>query len=266
MPQNQPQNPYADLFSVAGKTAVITGGSSGLGLAMAEAYLRSGARVYITGRKPEPLAAARQELAAYGEVHAVQGDVATPEGVEALRAALAGEDKLHVLINNAGITWGSSVEKFPAEAWDSVMGVNVKAPFVLVQTFLAKLQAAATAADPARVINIGSVYGVTSQVLRAWSYAASKAAIHQLTKVLAAELAPRGIVVNAIAPGFFPSKMTHFMISNEERMAEMRKSIPLGREGSKDDIGALALYLGSRASSYMTGNVIPLDGGVLAKT
>jgi NAD(P)-dependent dehydrogenase (short-subunit alcohol dehydrogenase family) len=110
------------------------------------------------------------------------------------------------------------------------------------------------------------VYGVTSQVLRAWSYAASKAAVHQMTKVLAAELAPRGIVVNAIAPGFFPSKMTHFMTSNEERMAELRKTIPLGREGSKDDIGALALYLGSRASSYMTGNVIPLDGGVLART
>ncbi len=179
---------------------------------------------------------------------------------------LADESKLHVLINNAGITWGSSIEKFPAAAWDSVLGVNVKAPFVLVQTFLAQLQAAATAADPARVINIGSVYGVTSQVLRGWSYAASKAAIHQLTKVLAAELAPRGILVNAIAPGFFPSKMTHFMTSNAERMAELRQTIPLGREGSKDDIGALALYLGSRASSYMTGNIIPLDGGVLART
>ncbi len=260
------QNPYADLFSVAGKTAVITGGSSGLGLAMAEAYLRSGARVYITGRKPEPLAAARQELAAHGDVRAVQGDVATPEGVEALRVALADEARLHVLINNAGITWGTAIEKFPAAAWDSVMGVNVKAPFVLVQAFLAQLQAAATEADPARVINIGSVYGVTSQVLRGWSYAASKAAIHHLTKVLAAELAPRGIVVNAIAPGFFPSKMTHFMTSNEERMAELRKTIPLGREGTKDDIGALALYLGSRASAYMTGNVIPLDGGVLART
>jgi NAD(P)-dependent dehydrogenase (short-subunit alcohol dehydrogenase family) len=266
MTSDLPQNPYADLFSVAGKTAVITGGSSGLGLAMAEAYLRCGARVYITGRKPEPLAAARQELASHGEVRAVQGDVATAEGVEALRAALEGVDKLHVLINNAGITWGASLEKFPASAWDSVMGVNVKAPFVLTQALLDKLQAAATPGDPARVINIGSVYGVTSQVQRAWSYGVSKAAVHQLTKVLAAELAPRNILVNAIAPGFFPSKMTHFMTSNEERLAEMRKMIPLGREGSKDDIGALALYLGSRASSYMTGNVIPLDGGVLAQT
>ena len=266
MPPHTLPNPYAELFSVAGKTAVITGGSSGLGLAMAEAYLRCGARVYITGRKLEPLEAARSDLATLGDVRAVAGDVGTPEGIEALRAALEGEDKLHVLINNAGITWGASLEKFPADAWDSVLGVNVKAPFMLTQAFLGKLQAAATPADPARVINIGSVYGVTSQVLRAWSYAASKAAIHQLTKVLAAELAARNILVNAIAPGFFPSKMTHFMTSSEERMAELRKMIPLGREGSKDDIGALALFLGSRASSYMTGNVIPLDGGILAQT
>lgn len=266
MPPQTLPNPYAELFSVAGKTAVITGGSSGLGLAMAEAYLRCGARVYVTGRKLESLEAARSDLAAHGDVRAVPGDVGTPEGIEALRVALDGEDKLHVLINNAGITWGASIEKFPADAWDSVLGVNVKAPFMLTQAFLGKLQAAATPADPARVINIGSVYGVTSQVLRAWSYAASKAAIHQLTKVLAAELATRNILVNAIAPGFFPSKMTHFMTSSEERMTEMRKMIPLGREGSKDDIGALALFLGSRASSYMTGNVIPLDGGVLART
>jgi NAD(P)-dependent dehydrogenase (short-subunit alcohol dehydrogenase family) len=259
------ENPYASLFSVAGKTAVITGGSSGLGLAMAEAYLRSGARVYITGRKAEPLAAAREALAGFGEVLAVQGDVATPAGVDALREALAGEERLHVLINNAGITWGASVEKFPAEAWDSVMAVNVKAPFVLVQALLGKLEAAATESDPARVINIGSIYGVTSQVLRAWSYAASKAAIHQLTRVLAAELAPRRILVNAIAPGFFPSKMTHFIASDPARMSEMSKVIPLGRAGNKDDIGGLALYLGSRASAYMTGNTIPLDGGVLAR-
>jgi NAD(P)-dependent dehydrogenase (short-subunit alcohol dehydrogenase family) len=256
---------FLDLFSVAGKTVLVSGGSSGLGYAMAQAYLESGGRVYITGRKPEPLEAARAALAAHGHVRAIQGDVATPEGLEAIRSALAGEDRLHVLVNNAGITWGASLEKFPAEAWDSVMGVNVKAPFLLVQALVGKLQAAATEDDPARVINVGSIYGVTSQVLRAWSYAASKAAVHQLTKVLAAELAARRILVNAIAPGFFPSKMTHFIASDEGRMDEMRKLIPLGRAGTPDDIGALAIYLGSRASSYMTGNVIPLDGGVLAK-
>jgi NAD(P)-dependent dehydrogenase (short-subunit alcohol dehydrogenase family) len=256
---------FLELFSVAGKTVLVTGGSSGLGYAMAQAYLESGARVYITGRKPAPLDVARAALAAHGDVRAIQGDVATPEGLEAIRSALAGEDRLHVLVNNAGITWGASLEKFPAEAWDSVMGVNVKAPFLLVQALVGKLQAAATEDDPARVINVGSIYGVTSQVLRAWSYAASKAAIHQLTKVLAAELAARRILVNAIAPGFFPSKMTHFIASDEGRMDEMRKLIPLGRAGTPDDIGALAIYLGSRASSYMTGNVIPLDGGVLAK-
>jgi NAD(P)-dependent dehydrogenase (short-subunit alcohol dehydrogenase family) len=260
-----PQNRFLDLYSVAGKTALVTGGSSGLGLAMAQAYLECGARVYITGRKAEQLEAARAGLAAHGDVRAVRGDVATPAGIEAIREALAGEDRLHVLVNNAGITWGASIEKFPADAWDTVMGVNVKAPFVLVQALLDKLQAAATDQDPAHVINVGSVYGVTSQVLRAWSYAASKAAIHQLTKVLAAELASRRILVNAIAPGFFPSKMTHFIVSNEERLDEMRKIIPLGRIGSPEDIGALAIYLGSRASAYMTGNVIPLDGGVLAR-
>jgi NAD(P)-dependent dehydrogenase (short-subunit alcohol dehydrogenase family) len=221
--------------------------------------------VYITGRKADALEAARAELAQSGDVRAIQGDVATPEGIEAIRNALADEEALHVLVNNAGITWGSSLEKFPAEAWDSVMGVNVKAPFVLVQALLGKLQAAATDMDPAHVINVGSVYGFTSQVLRGWSYAASKAAIHHLTKVLAAELASRRILVNAIAPGFFPSKMTHFIASDEQRMDDIRKIIPLGRAGTPEDIGALALYLGSRASSYMTGNVIPLDGGVLAK-
>jgi NAD(P)-dependent dehydrogenase (short-subunit alcohol dehydrogenase family) len=258
-------NRYLDLYSVAGKTVLVTGGSSGLGHAMAQAYLECGARVYITGRKPDALEAARAGLSAHGDVRAIQGDVATAEGVEAIRAALSREERLHVLVNNAGITWGASIEKFPVDAWDSVMDVNVRAPFVLVQALLGKLQAAATRDDPARVINIGSVYGVTSQVLRAWSYAASKAAIHQLTKVLAAELASRRILVNAIAPGFFPSKMTHFIVSDEQRLDDMLKIVPLGRAGKPEDIGALAIYLGSRASSYMTGNVIPLDGGVLAR-
>ncbi|HVN43188.1 MAG TPA: SDR family oxidoreductase [Steroidobacteraceae bacterium] len=259
-------NPYAQLFSVAGKTALVTGGSSGIGLAIAEAYLRSGARVYITGRKAEALEAARARLAEFGEVRAVQGDVARAEGLAAIRTALAEEPGLHILVNNAGITWGGPLESFPAEAWDTVMATNVKAPFLLVQALLPKLQAAAGPDDPAHVINIGSVYGELSQVLTAWSYGASKAAIHHLTKILAAELVGRGILVNAIAPGFFPSKMTHFIVRDEQRRGEMLEQIPLGRSGTPEDIGALAIYLGSRASAYMTGNVIPLDGGLLAKT
>jgi NAD(P)-dependent dehydrogenase (short-subunit alcohol dehydrogenase family) len=252
------------LFSVAGKVTLITGGSSGLGLMMAEAYLRAGARVYITGRKQDQLAAARAELSAHGDVHAIQGDVARPEGIEAIIDALRNEARLDVLINNAGTTWGAPLEKFPAAAWDSVMAVNVKAPFMLVQALLPRLQAAASDAEPARVINIGSIYGVSTHVLTAWSYAASKSAIHQLTAVLAAELAPHRILVNAIAPGFFPSKMTRFVLNDEQRRDEMLQLIPLGRAGGLEDIGGLALYLGSRASAYMTGNIIPLDGGVLA--
>lgn len=259
------RNPYPELFSVAGKTALVTGGSSGIGAGIAEAYLRAGARVYITGRKAEALEAARVALEAAGDVRAIQGDVATPEGIEAIRVALGGEPKLHVLVNNAGITWGGALEQFPADAWDSVMNVNVKAPFVLVQALLDKLQAAAGPDEPAHVINIGSVNGCSSQVMGAWSYGASKAAIHHLTKMLAAELAGRGIAVNAIAPGFFPSKMTRHIARDEQRMEQLRRTIPLGRTGTPEDVGALAIYLGSRASAYMTGNVIPLDGGLLAR-
>jgi NAD(P)-dependent dehydrogenase (short-subunit alcohol dehydrogenase family) len=259
-------NPYPEMFSVAGRTALVTGGSSGIGLAIAEAYLRAGARVYITGRKAEALEAARGSLEAAGDVRTIQGDVATPAGIEAIRGALASEPKLHVLVNNAGITWGGTVEQFPADAWDSVMNVNVKATFVLLQVLLDKLQAAARPDDPAHVINIGSVNGYSSQVMGAWSYGASKAAVHHLTKMLAAELAGRGIAVNAIAPGFFPSKMTRHITRDEQRMEQLRQTIPLGRGGSPEDIGALAIYLGSRASAYMTGNVIPLDGGLLAKS
>lgn len=259
---DQPQ--FERLFSVRGKTVLVTGGSSGIGRMMAEGYARAGARVTITGRKAEPLEAARSELAALGEVRAVQGDVATPEGLDAVVRALEDEPRLHVLVNNAGVTWGAPVEKFPAAQFDSVLAVNVRAPFQLVQALLPKLEAAASDEDPARVINIGSVYGITGQVLKAWSYGASKAAIHHLTVSLAAELAPRRILVNAIAPGFFPSKMTHFVMKDDTRREEMMDFIPLGRPGTEQDIAGLALFLSSRAGAYMTGNVIPLDGGVLA--
>ncbi len=252
------------LFSVQGKTVLITGGSSGIGRMMAEGFVRAGARVFITGRKREPLEATRAALAPLGDVRAIQGDVATAEGIDAVVRALADEPRLHVLINNAGITWGGPVETFPASAFDSVMAVNVRAPFQLVQALLSRLEAAVGEDDPARVINICSVYGITGQVLKAWSYGASKAAIHHLTVSLAAELAPRRILVNAIAPGFFPSKMTHFVMKDDGRRDEMMDFIPLHRPGRADDIAGLALYLSSRAGAYMTGNVIPLDGGVLA--
>jgi NAD(P)-dependent dehydrogenase (short-subunit alcohol dehydrogenase family) len=253
------------LFSVQGKTVLITGGSSGIGLMMANGFVRAGARVYITGRKAEQLEAARKSLSELGDVRAIQGDVSTVEGLEAVVKTIAAQEpRLHVLINNAGITWGAPVEKFPASAFDTVLAVNVRAPFQLIQALLPQLAGAATPDDPARVINIGSVYGVSGQVQMAWSYGASKAAIHHLTVSLAAELAPRHILVNAIAPGFFPSKMTNFVMKDEHRRDEMMKFIPLARPGAADDVAGLAIFLSSRAGAYMTGTIIPLDGGVLA--
>jgi NAD(P)-dependent dehydrogenase (short-subunit alcohol dehydrogenase family) len=258
-------HPLERLFSVQGKTVLITGGSSGIGRMMAEGYVRAGARVYVTGRKPEALAATRAALAPEGDIQVIQGDVATQEGLDVIvRTLTAQQPKLHVLVNNAGTTWGAPVEKFPASAFDSVMAVNVRAPFQLVQALLPLLEAAASDEDPARVINVGSVYGISGQVQKAWSYGASKAAIHHLTVSLAAELAPRRILVNAIAPGFFPSKMTNFVMKDASRLTEMMRFVPLGRPGSLEDIAGLALFLSSRAGAYMTGNIIPLDGGVLA--
>lgn len=253
------------LFSVAGKTVLVTGGSSGIGYMLAGGFAEAGARVYITGRKADRLENARAALAALGDVRAIQGDLGTREGVAAVVAGVTeNEQKLHVLINNAGITWGAPVESFPADAWDSVLATNVRAPFALVQGLLPRLEAAASDADPARIVNIGSIYGISSETMTAWSYGASKAAIHHLTVMLAAELAPRRILVNAIAPGFFPSRMTGFVMKDEQRMAAVLQKIPLGRTGSAEDIAGLALALCSRAGAYMTGNVIPLDGGILA--
>ncbi len=251
-------------YGLPGKVVLVTGGSGGIGRMLATAFLRAGARVYITGRKPEALAQTASELAAEGEVRTLVGDLATADGVAAIADGFsAAEPALHVLVNNAGQTWGSPVEKFPSKAWDPVMRVNVQSPFELVQRLLPRLAAAACEADPARVINIGSVYAETTEVLDAFSYTASKAAIHQLSRVLARELAGRRVLVNAIAPGLFPSRMTGFVLKDENLRAEVLAHIPLGRPGTPDEIGGLAVFLSSRAGSYITGAVIPIDGGLL---
>ena len=251
------------LFSVAGKSVLITGGSSGIGFMLAAAFVAAGARVTITGRKADMLEAARIKLASVGEISIISSDLGTPEGVASVVQNVSErEPKLHVLINNAGITWGAPLETFPDKAWNSVMGVNVHAPFSLVQKLLPQLSAAGTPGDPARVINIGSVYATVTDVMHSYSYAASKAAIQQLTRVLARELAPRHITVNAIAPGLFPSKMTGFALREEASRNALIAHIPLARTGTPEDIAGVAIMLSSRAGAYITGGIIPLDGGL----
>lgn len=253
------------LFSVAGKQVLITGGTGGLGSMLASTYLAAGARVWITGRKPDALAQSVAALSPLGPVTGLLGDLATMEGTLAIAEAFqAQSDRLDVLVNNAGQTWGAPLDRFPERGWDSVMDVNVRAPFFLTQRLLPQLQAAAEGGDSARVINIGSIYAETTEVQYAYSYTASKAAIHQLTRVLARELAPRRILVNAIAPGLFHTKMTHFAMKQESMKANLLAGIPLHRVGTVEDIGGLALFLSSRAGAYMTGNIIPLDGGILS--
>ncbi len=253
------------LYSVAGKTVLITGGVGGIGRMLSEGFAAAGARVWITGRKPDALAEAVAQLGAGGAfVRGIVADLGTAEGVAVIVAELtAAERRLDVLVNNAGQTWGAPLEEFPARAWSPVMTVNVQAPFMLAQGLLPLLEAAASDESPARIINIGSVYAETTEVMKAYSYTASKAAIHQLTRVMAHDLAARRILCNAIAPGLFPSKMTGFVLKDAAARNALLKSIPLGRTGTPDDIAGLAMFLCSRAGSYITGAIIPIDGGIL---
>ena len=167
---------------------------------------------------------------------------------------------LHILVNNAGATWGEPLESFPDSAWDKVLDLNVKSPFWLVQALVPALRRAGTADDPARVINIGSIDGIHVSPMSTYSYASSKAAVHQLTRVLARELGPQHITVNAVAPGPFESKM---MAATLEAFGDsIAAAAPLRRIGRDDDMAGIAVFLASRAGSYLTGAVIPVDGGI----
>jgi NAD(P)-dependent dehydrogenase (short-subunit alcohol dehydrogenase family) len=249
------------LFDLSGKTAVVTGGTRGIGLMMARGLLQAGASVYISSRKADACAAAAQELAQYGPVAAIPADLSTE--AECLRlAAEVGEREqaLHILVNNAGATWGAPLAEFPAAAWDKVVDLNLKAPFFLTRAFLPLLEAGGTHDDPARVINVGSIDGLHVPSLPTYSYSASKAGLHHLTRVLASELGPRQITVNAVAPGPFESKMMAATL--ESFGAEIAARAPLRRIGRPDDMAGVAVYLSSRAGSYVTGAVIPVDGGL----
>ena len=251
-----------NLFDVAGKVAVVTGGSRGIGGMIARGFVESGVKTYITARKEEELRATAAELSQLGECIALPSNLGDMEGVAAFAAAIRErEPQLHILVNNAGASWGAGIDEFPESGWDKVMDLNVKSLFFLTQQLLPALRSAATADDPARVINIGSVNGVTHSHMNNYSYSASKAAVHHLTRHLGADLAVDNINVNAIAPGFFPSKMTAHLLPHE---AELAKGIPRGRLGRAEDAAGTAIYLSSRASAWVTGNIICLDGGHVA--
>jgi len=249
------------LFDLTGKVAVVSGGTRGIGLMMARGLLQAGASVYISSRKPEAGDAAVEELSKYGVVLSVPADLSREEECLRLAAEVGrSEEGVHILVNNAGANWAAPLEEFPAHGWDKVLDLNLKAPFYLTRAFLPLLEAAATAGDPARVINVGSIDGLRPPDLQTYSYAASKAGLHQLTRMLARELGPRHITVNAIAPGPFESKMMAATMA--ARGDEIAAASPLGRIGRPDDMAGVAIYLSGRGGAYVTGAVIPVDGGI----
>jgi NAD(P)-dependent dehydrogenase (short-subunit alcohol dehydrogenase family) len=249
-----------DLFDLHDKVAVVTGGSRGIGFMIATGLLQAGARVHICSRKADELASARERLSEFGEVDATPADLSTEAGCAAFAAAVAErEPQVHALFNNAGASWGAPLAEFPDSAWDRALDLNVRGVFHLTKLLLPQLRAAAEPGDPARVVNIGSIDGLRVPTVQNYSYSASKAAVHMLTRHLAKELAP-GILVNAIAPGPFESKMMAGILS--EFGDAIRESNPLHRIGRPEDMAGIAVFLASRASTYVTGAVIPVDGGI----
>jgi NAD(P)-dependent dehydrogenase (short-subunit alcohol dehydrogenase family) len=245
------------LFSVRGKIAVVTGGSRGIGEMIARGYVENGARVYITARKAEACDVLAKELSRHGECISIPADLSKMSEIERFAREIGQrENRIDILVNNAGASWGETFDKFPESGWDKVLDLNLKAVFFLSQRMAKLLEAAGSDQDFARIINIGSIDGLHVSEIETYSYAASKAGVIHLTKMMAKFLAPRKIAVNAIAPGFFPSKMTAAL-----PMEAIAATTPMRRVGQPADIAGAALYLGSRASAFLCGAVIPVDGG-----
>jgi NAD(P)-dependent dehydrogenase (short-subunit alcohol dehydrogenase family) len=253
-----------ELFSIAGKTALVTGGSRGIGLMIARGYLESGAKVYISSRKKEVCDSVAGELSEIGPCHSIPADLSTTEGCKHLADELARrEPQLHILVNNAGAAWGAPLEEYPELGYDKVMDTNVKGVFFLTQYLLPLMEKAAKRDDPARIINIGSIDGIKVPFIDNFAYGPSKAAVHYLTHVLAVKLGERHITVNAIAPGPFESQMTKWLLENHK--GQIEASCPLGRIGEPSDMAGTAIFLASRAGAYVNGVVIPVDGGICLK-
>ena len=258
-----------DLFSLQGRTALVTGGATGVGRMVADGLVRAGASVMIASRNGDACVEAARELSDLGPGSAIgfAGDVGSEEAIDALAAAVRERtDKLDILVNNAGVSWGQPLGEFPHDAWRRVMGVNVAGLFSLTQALLPPLEAAATDERPSSVVNIGSVMGSQPWADGAYSYSASKAAVHHLTRILADDLAPRRIRVNAIAPGPFRSRMTAFATGTDEKAERIGENVPLGRIGEPNDIAAAILFLCGRSGAHVTGAILPVDGGLSVHT
>ena len=261
-----------NLFSIEGKVALVTGGSRGIGEMIAAGFLANGAKVYISSRKADVCEATSARLMETygGECLSLPGDLSNVAGIEPVAAALAErESQLDILVNNAGVAWGAPIDEFPETGWDKVMATNVKGPFFLIQKLLPLLRAAGTAEDPARVINIGSVDGIKTPAFDNFSYGPSKAAVHHLTRVLAAHLVKENIIVNAIAPGPFPTWMLSAGVGFGGKVEgqdwdKVGDRNPRGRVGTPEDIAGLAIFLSSRAGAYTVGETITCDGGSVA--
>jgi NAD(P)-dependent dehydrogenase (short-subunit alcohol dehydrogenase family) len=249
------------LFSIKGKTAVITGGSRGIGLMIARGFLESGAKVYISSRKKDVCDDVARQLSTVGECVSVPADVSTLDGCKHLAQQIAArEERLHILVNNAGAVWFAPIAEYTESGWDKVINTNVKSTFFLTRELLPLLEKAGKPEDPARVINVGSIDGIKAPFLETFAYPASKAAVHHMTRDLAVKLGGRNITVNAIAPGPFESQMTKWMLENFQQRIE--STCPLRRIGNPSDMAGVALYLASRAGAYVNGVVIPVDGGI----
>ncbi|MFD4637917.1 SDR family oxidoreductase [Lentzea sp. NPDC058436] len=252
---------HADLFDLSGKRALVTGGTGGIGMMIARGLLQAGARVIISSRRADACTEAQRQLSEFGDVRAFPADLSKYDECQRLaNLVTADSERLDVLVNNAGAMWREPLATFPPEAWDSVVDLNLKSPFWLVQALLPALCRAGTADDPARVVNIGSIAAVHVADSPNYSYASSKAGLHQLTRVLARELGPQHVTVNAVAPGPFPSQM---MAATLEAVGDtIAAKAPLRRLGRDDDMAGIAVFLASRAASYLTGTIIPVDGGI----